>query len=342
MTPTAHRIRHTPHMHPLLIAAARRETGPIPIDREPDWDSLIDEARRHGLLPLLEPLIRGTAPPAVLTRLERLHYARLAVAVVQELETARIVRLLETERIESIAYKGQILSREAYGQIGMRESGDIDILVCPADVRRAAELLRHDGFIFSLELTEREWERVMRSESAWAMRKGQIYVDLHWQLFSKQTAFPFPTDDALEHARLTPVGDHQIPTLSYDHLTLFLAIHGAKHDWERLEWLASFAAIADHPEVDWKHVEHLARRYHGSRRLHHARALAQSLQQGEATTLAVRRGGRFDRWRDRAATAALTIFQPKLPDWRWIPLPRTLDWLYPLVRVLRLLIRTIT
>ena len=276
------------------------------------------------------------------------NYQRLAVAILQERETIRLIRLLEGAGIDVLVFKGQVLSVEAYGEIGQRDAGDIDLLVRPEDKARAAEILLADGFRFHFDLSPREWELVLANESAWALLKGRITVDLHWQLFSRTTAFDLPTTDAFADARTVDLGGNPVPTLSHQHLVLFLAIHGAKHLWERQEWITSFAKLASRPETDWPAIERLAARLHGKKRLAEARALIRNqasapppAPQNRFTSLAAH-ARQFDRKRDALRAAAIAIFQPKLPDWRWLELPRWLEWLYPLVRMLRLLARAIT
>ena len=45
-----------------------------------------------------------------------------------------------------------------------------------------------------------------------------------------------------------------VATLALDDLVVYLAFHASKHDWERLEWLSSFHAVASRDETDWDAV----------------------------------------------------------------------------------------
>ncbi|HEY4978507.1 MAG TPA: nucleotidyltransferase family protein, partial [Candidatus Acidoferrum sp.] len=56
------------------------------------------------------------------------------------------------------------------------------------------------------------------------------------------------------------------------------SIHGAKHFWERLMWVADIAAIvARHPEIDWQCTAQYANDVGAARMLHVALQLAESL-----------------------------------------------------------------
>jgi hypothetical protein len=56
------------------------------------------------------------------------------------------VHLLESYEIPAIAYKGPTLAVSAYGNLSLRQFGDLDILVQDRAYERARQLLIKQGF----------------------------------------------------------------------------------------------------------------------------------------------------------------------------------------------------
>jgi hypothetical protein len=52
--------------------------------------------------------------------------------------------------------------------------------------------------------------------------------------------------------RRVPFGGSELLALEPESLTLLLCIHGSKHHWSRLAWIADLAGIVrNHPELNW-------------------------------------------------------------------------------------------
>ena len=64
-------------------------------------------------------------------------------------ETERIVKLLAEHAIHVIPYKGVAFSKAFYGDISMRESSDIDLIVPKSAITNAIQPLLQDGFTVS-------------------------------------------------------------------------------------------------------------------------------------------------------------------------------------------------
>jgi adenylate cyclase class IV len=82
-------------------------------------------------------------------------------------ELLRLSREVETRGIPVIPYKGPILAALAYGNLALREFGDLDVLVRTQDVLRAKELLASFGY--------RPAYRLTRAQEAAYIRYGDQY-----------------------------------------------------------------------------------------------------------------------------------------------------------------------
>jgi hypothetical protein len=332
-----------------------------------DWERVIATARAHGVAPLLATRLAGRAPEGPREELRAELRRSVASALLHERILREVAVLAGGAGIDLIVLKGQALSLEAWGGIGLRPSLDVDVLVRHGDAGRLAGLLRDAGWHLAMDLTPDEWRRVLRTHPEWSLWKDGS-LDLHWTLVAREGAFALGTDEIFRASRTIDVGGLEARTLSLPHLVLFLAVHGCKHFWERFEWIASFHAIASKEGIDWDETWALARRLRAARRLTIALHLAARCFGGEAgvpgdraalenvewtvsrwfaRSPAPERGSerqrvaaptfdtRADAWRSWLAA----VFQPRVSDWRELPLPDSLAFLYPLLRPVRLILR---
>lgn len=139
----------------LLLAGTRRKrssnaTGIRRLAAETDSSRLKAEMARQRMVPLLGARLIEAAPGEIDPRFaEEVHVLTEAAArhgVAQELAMQHLAAALEHKDVRCLPVKGQALSRALYGRPGMRASSDIDLLVLPADLRRAVGVLEGEGF----------------------------------------------------------------------------------------------------------------------------------------------------------------------------------------------------
>lgn len=248
---------------------------------ELDWDYVLTIARRHGVLPLLQRNLKHFGSDLVPARVsevldDHFHFNALRNLFLSG-ELLRIVNLLEAHGISAIPFKGPVLAASIYGNPALREFIDLDILVRKPDVRRARDLLIREGYILDLALTESEQAARLRSGCAmsFSRKDGKAIVDLHWEFASSKFSLPFNLDDLWSRKETVTIAGHEVGTLStMDHL-LLLSVHGAKHRWERLEWISDVAALVlSHPILDWKRCFEEAAKLRAERILVHTLLVA--------------------------------------------------------------------
>jgi hypothetical protein len=115
-----------------------------------DWQSVADSLASVRLLGTLGPRLLELAPGTPGEQFER----RLADALESGRRQSALLTLIAQQAIELLAdagircspLKGPLLGEALYGDVGRRSSSDIDLLVEPARLRDAVEVVRRLGY----------------------------------------------------------------------------------------------------------------------------------------------------------------------------------------------------
>src|SRR5262249_39171092 len=96
-----------------------------------DWKYLLARAWRNGFMPLLYHNLSAACPEAVpvrpLAQLRNHFFANAANSFLLTEELRKLLDRFETHGISAISYKGPVLAAFIYGNLLLRESGDLDI-----------------------------------------------------------------------------------------------------------------------------------------------------------------------------------------------------------------------
>lgn len=360
----------------LLLGAAAGGAGTAVVAGV-DWTRLMALAERHRMIPLLHRHLRGSDLPEPFAAGLR---ARNAGEVHRALRLAgeliRLMDALSSAGIEALAYKGPALAMRAYGDLSLRSFVDLDLLVRPDDIPRSLAVLADAGYAPALRLSpaQERWFRRVDGDYPLVHPGTDTLLELHARVSSLRFGMPIDTDALMRRSQIVAVGGGEVRTLGDDDLLLVLFVHGAKHRWKRLEWLAAVAALlrAGRGDVDavlaraaelWARRTallglHLAHALLGApvddavKREIAADAEIASLAaevtermfgpEGETEGADTRGNLRFNlRLREgaaeRARYVARWVFGPGPEDWKWRPLPDALFPLYRLLRPVRLL-----
>lgn len=248
-----------------------------------DWDLLDRHVQDHGLSPLLYWHLQGNFPLAVPpVREQRLRVFENNVRnLIFSAALLNIVEAFRAAGIRALAYKGPALAMSLYGDMTLREMSDVDILIDRASFPAAREVLNGFGYQPVFTHTRKQQEARMRSDCECEFTsegKVKVMVDLHWQISPPHLGQRFSFDDLWNRQCIVTLGGKPIPTFSAEDTVLVLAIHGGKHLWQRLSWLADFAESL-RQNLDWQGLRLRARDARAERMLLLALALAEDIMQ---------------------------------------------------------------
>jgi hypothetical protein len=344
-----------------------------------NWERLLPLARGHRCSVILHAVLAQLGPAAVpgvpwnrLTS-EVLGETARGAFMLQRLED--ILGLLGSHCIPVMLLKGPALGALAYPDASLRTYDDLDLLVHPADFLRAQDVLTAAGFVPLVALSETEaraqmrlgWDRGFRSPA------GDYCVELCVGVGPAYFGFDLPASELWVNPRTVQIENGKIVTPDPGKLLLLLCVHGTKHLWSRLIWIADIAGLVEREGggVDWSALERRADRLGGARMVALGLTLARDyaglastfpeplLRRGDPAVqaLAVQVAGRLEcpqwqepsprveirfhiaareRWRDRIRYLLRLALSPGHGDWRFVPLPGSLQGLHYLIRPIRL------
>ena len=145
-------------------------------------------SRLHRIRPvvyraLLEAIIPASAKEQLKNELHAITLHNFAIAQ----ETQRIVNRLQAHDIAVIPYKGVAFSNQFYGDISMRESSDIDLIIDKEKVTNAIQLFEEDGFAISylqLPPNGKESYYIENKDLCFDKKTEQHnwHIELHWMI----------------------------------------------------------------------------------------------------------------------------------------------------------------
>lgn len=211
-----------------------------------DWTKVLALSERHRVVGLVAFALRMAEvcdPPWFAAEIQR----RGQVVALRELamsaEMSRVNRRFAAAGITPLVLKGLSVAVQYYHRVGLRQNRDIDLLITPDQVAKAATILVADGYEQiepAEQLSGRELQVWMRSHKDLVFRnsKSNVIVELHWRLFDNaQLTGLLGSSPAVA---VTGAGFH---TLSATAAFAYMSVHGSQHAWSRLKWLADFGAL---------------------------------------------------------------------------------------------------
>ena len=357
-----------------LVSPAPSGTPPVEGMEVSDWADFVRLTLAHAALPVAWKMLsphRSLLPELVTGDLQTAFdaNARRNLRLLGELRLA--LRDLDAAGIRAVPWKGPLLAERAYGDLALRQFYDLDILVPPAQLRAARDLLVAKGFRPEKQMTHVEEETYVehQGELELVRETDGLWLELHTAIVPTYYARGRSSADLWERIRPTRLGRVMVWALDEVDELEALCVHGSKHRWDRLAWILDVAMMSRSLTGDqWGRLLYSARQ-HGSLRMVSLGLLlardvtaadlpapvareagrdrtARSLAAAATHELFDPRPSRFDgllfhaRMRERAPDRARyllsVIYTPSGADWEALSLPRPLFPLYAVTRPVRL------
>lgn len=224
-----------------------------------NWDELLALADRHGVQPLIIHNLSSlgdAVPTGFMHVLAQRYQANLHKALFLSRELITILDCFGAAGIEVLPYKGLALAEMIYGDIALRQSGDIDLLIHPQDLPRIRQALAPLGFVPHENFSAVEERAYLKSgyESAFDGPAGKNLLEVQWAILPRFYAVDFDMGAVFHRAVMTTVAGRAIKSPCIEDLFIVLTLHAAKHVWGRLIWLCDLSRMMNLPQLDWKQI----------------------------------------------------------------------------------------
>src|SRR6185503_12031395 len=181
----------------------------------------------------------------------------------------RVYKLFQEHGIPVAIFKGALLAQMAYGEMTLRQAGDIDMLINVRHFAHARQLLESLGYEMTPRLTSAQLASHLSNHCELQFMRDEWFtvVDLHWDLAPRSFVFNLHAEEVMSRLQSVSFAGTTVETFGAEDLVLYLSMHGAKHLWRRLEWIASLAECLRITKVDWDLLVQRAEQAHATRML---------------------------------------------------------------------------
>lgn len=344
------------------------------------WHTLIPLSLNHHLLPIAYKSLKKTDIPNDIMRNLRQIYMQIVAQNVQLTESLhKITNKLIKANIPTLSIKGPVLASQAFGSISLRLFSDLDLIVPQKHFLQAIDLLTKNEFQVKCPSPKIDRKLYLKTQQEWILvdANHKIIIDIKPTLIS-HTISPLSLTKKLFDISNTVTNPEirNITAPNAEIMLLIVCMHGVHAKWAKLSQVIDTCGLIQSNDIDWESLLETAKKWGQTRSLLMGLALCselikidlpkeirqklekepkiQTLVQETITELLSPKHnfdpGPKEKWKlerqtrdsftDKIAAGLrqTTTLSPK--DIEWIPLPKPLFFLYPIVRLARLTLST--
>lgn len=359
------------HTHTELVQIdALRELINSPLD----WNYLLRIGRQHRLIPLLywylkNKFLEGVPVQSLSAmRIEFRDNTLRNLSMLHEIKS--VTQILAQAGIPAVPFKGVVLALQAYHHTALRVCRDIDLIVPHQYIHQAKDLLLKSGYQFHSEYVGADRSALYQQGSnAFPLVNSAngLILELHWRLMPEVS---IDSDYFWEKAAPQEYSGAKVLQFSPEDLILLLLIHGSKHLWSELIWAVDVDQMLRHTkDIQWDHLLKLAQNWKVGRFVKVGMLFCHTLLNSpvpeqivkcckkdrvavalcdrvQANTFSSELGEFSRHWANyqmreggrsklQYLGAQLINWKPSSRDIAFLPLPKPLRFLYPVVRMVR-------
>ncbi|MGI6686524.1 MAG: nucleotidyltransferase family protein [Bacillota bacterium] len=245
--------------------AQSREKVEFFLSRPVDWDLFLKMTWHHRVFPMVYKTLSNlkiqSISPHVMHFLKLKYEENTIRSIGLTGEMIRILRIFQEKGISTLVLKGAPLAQKIYGDVSLRMSKDIDLLVPLKDLEKAENILREEGYeqrTRGISFTPRQTKVYLNKyhHNLYLHQERGTCLELHWKMH--QIDLRFSTFSRDKDLGTVEISGFSVPVLPDEEWFLYLVVHGGSHKWERLRWLIDMEKFLLVTEVDWDKIMRLA------------------------------------------------------------------------------------
>ncbi|WML51579.1 nucleotidyltransferase family protein [Neobacillus sp. PS3-12] len=225
-----------------------------------DWNLFLVLVKHHRVTPLiytkLKSINQSFIPLFIIQTLFQDYQKNIFNMLHLSGEAEILANTFSDNQIRTLFLKGPVLGSDLYGDISLRMSSDLDLLIPISDLNKAENILLSLGYIKDdyIETVLNDW-KWRHHHITFFHPERKIKVEVHWRLNpgpGKEQKF----NEMWDRKRVSSLTSRPVYMLGLEDLFLFLVSHGARHGWSRLRWLVDINQLIN-KEFDWIKSIHL-------------------------------------------------------------------------------------
>lgn len=216
-----------------------------------DWDAFAIQIIKRGVagfvfkkLPLLKN--KDLISESALLQIKQAYLYTVNRSLLLFGHFSVVVNALQQADIEVIALKGVYLSEHLYGEIGLRQFSDIDLLIRPDKAFKAVEILQELGYRYREAVPVSEF---IRQKSDYVHLPPMVLngasIELHVKLHRGSEKFSMNIDRVFATKIPALINGNQTFALDTLHQLIHIAVHTHKHFEEGNVNFSSFVDLAN-------------------------------------------------------------------------------------------------
>lgn len=229
-----------------------------------DWDLFIELAIHHRIYPVLYLKLRNInndyVPHFVIQALKKQYQRNTFQMLKLTAEMEQVNQSFYNNGIRLLFLKGPVLAKTLYGDISLRTSSDLDLLIPIERLRDAEKVLFKLGYEKEKDIENvlNDWTWRYHHVNYFHPQKG-LKLEIHWRMHpgpGKEQRF----EELWERKSVSTLTSSPVYFLGNEDLFLFLVSHGARHGWSRLRWLMDIHQLLQ-LDLDWQKIYQLLKLY---------------------------------------------------------------------------------
>lgn len=239
----------------LSLAAGDLQT---PLMEGMDWQRFAELVSKNRLEPLVAVGIKKLPQETVRRIPGSETYAKvknsLALLSMRQIQTlACVMSDFAAHGIRALSFKGPLLALDLYGNLELRYSHDLDILIARTDFPKSCERLEANGFQEEITVLNKTEKRRRKVEGPMGIIhtkffRGDLCIELHWKI-SHRIAESF--DAFWERRSQKKLLGQTIHCLGDLDNISYLICHAAGHGYMRMRWLVDLYILLQRPDLNW-------------------------------------------------------------------------------------------
>jgi RNAse (barnase) inhibitor barstar len=243
----------------------------IPFKKEFNWTVFYSFAYYNRVIPIvydeLDKLNNISVPELIWDKMNLHSKAVIKNNLTQTNELIKLTKILNSNGLEFIPYKGITLSHFVYQNLGNRLSADLDIMIDIKNLNKVKNVLEQNNYIIPDKISSRLYKADLKNNCEVSIKKKVvnqfIFIDTHWLISSKRLQMNVGVIEMKKESKIMDFFGTKINYLNPEALFIILAMHHYGKEEMDLKQIIDLGMITVkyESELDWTKLILLSKKW---------------------------------------------------------------------------------